>query len=54
MNRQVRDPYAWWCERRTPLSTDSGAVYSIIACGVSCVTLGYNIRIRSLKRVTKL
>jgi len=30
MNRQVRDPYAWWCERRTPLVIAGGAVYSIV------------------------
>src|SRR5690606_15724284 len=28
-NRRVRDPYARWCERRTP-SVSGGAVYSII------------------------
>ena len=27
-NRRVRDPYARWCERRTP-SVSGGAVYSI-------------------------
>ena len=28
MNRQVRDPYAWWCERRT-VGLWLTAVYSI-------------------------
>src|SRR5690606_40126089 len=28
-NRRVRDPYARWCERRTPFLFRGGAVYSI-------------------------
>ena len=29
MNRPVREPYAGWCERRTP-SVTGGAAYSIV------------------------
>ena len=34
-NRVVRDPYATWCERRTPSVTTGGAVYSIVHWAVS-------------------
>ena len=30
MNRPVRDPYAGWCVRCTPLATASGAIYTIV------------------------
>jgi len=32
MNRRVRDPYARWCERRTPSPQGGGAAYSITSC----------------------
>src|SRR5690606_19677322 len=41
-NRRVRDPYARWCERRTP-SVTGGAVYSIRCIplfSVACLSVG--------------
>lgn len=30
VNRRIRDPYVWWCLRRSPSEESGGAVYTIV------------------------